>query len=89
MFVPSPIDNSYVPYTKRSVLKLNAGLFVDEASGKRRGGPRVMPQQQEANCTTAPPGTICWRGACDPTTRIQPVLRCDSFRCTKSDNVKC
>jgi hypothetical protein len=89
MFVPVPLDNSYVPYTKRSVLRCNAGLFVDGAPGKGRGGPRVVPQRQEADCTRSPPDTICWRGACDPASRMQPVLRCQNYRCTKSDEVSC
>ncbi len=44
MFVPAPIDNNYVPYTKRSVLKRNAGLFVDGSRGRARRAGRVAPQ---------------------------------------------
>jgi hypothetical protein len=46
MFVPAPIDNDFVPYTKRSMMLRNAGLFVDGAATKGRGGSRVVPQQQ-------------------------------------------
>jgi hypothetical protein len=46
MFAPAPIDNDFVPYTKRPVLKRNAGLFVDGTAGRGRGTPRVVPQQQ-------------------------------------------
>jgi hypothetical protein len=44
MFAPAPIDSDFVPYTKRPVLKRNAGLFVDGV-GRGRGTPRVVPQQ--------------------------------------------
>jgi hypothetical protein len=45
MFVPALMDKDFVPYTKRPVLKRNAGLFVDGAAGRRRGTVRVAPQQ--------------------------------------------
>jgi hypothetical protein len=45
MFVPAPIDKDFVPYTKRPVLKQNAGLFVDGAAGRGRATPRVVLQQ--------------------------------------------
>lgn len=45
MFVPAPIDKDFVPYTKRPVLKRNAGLFVDGGKSKRGSGARVALQQ--------------------------------------------
>jgi len=50
---------------------------------------RVVPQQ-EADCGTALPGTICWTGPCDPATRTRTVLRCNNSNgCTVQDTVPC
>jgi hypothetical protein len=39
MLLPVPIDNNFVPYTKRPVLRRNQDLFVDGG----RGGGGVAP----------------------------------------------
>ena len=44
MFKPAPIDNHFVPYTKRSRGKFNAPLFVDGGRGRRRAEARAAPQ---------------------------------------------
>lgn len=59
MFVPAPIDRDFVPYTKRAVLKHNAGLFVDGVAGRGRGTARVVPQQCPTSCYNLPDGTPC------------------------------
>jgi hypothetical protein len=41
MLAPAPIDSDFVPYTKRRVLRRNAGLFVD-GTGRGRATPRVV-----------------------------------------------
>jgi hypothetical protein len=48
MFVPGAIDFDFVPYTKRSRLRRNAGLFVDGARGGS-GGSRVVPQNWQCH----------------------------------------
>jgi hypothetical protein len=73
MFVPAPIEKDFVPYTKRSVLRRNAGLFVDGTFGRGRTGSRVVPQQGQ--CSNGPadngkqcgPGGVgrCLDGQCD------------------------
>jgi hypothetical protein len=73
MFVPAPIDISFVPYTKRRVLKHNAGLFVD-GTGGRGGASLVAPQFQfdPSFCFGKKNGTPCgftghghcFRGSC-------------------------
>jgi hypothetical protein len=68
MFKPAPIDKDFVPYTKRPVLRRNAGLFVDGARGRGRGGARVLPQQSALlnfqECVGKPAGVPCgyWNG---------------------------
>jgi len=57
MLTPAPIDNDVVPYTKRPVLRRNAGLFVDGNAGRSRGAPRVVPQIAE--CAGKEDGTPC------------------------------
>jgi hypothetical protein len=90
MVTLAPIDNSYVPYTKRPVLKHNAALFVDGTRGRNYGGARVVRQSTcEANCTIAAPGTRCWCGPCDPVTRTRPILRCHGNRCIDPDTEPC
>lgn len=68
MLTPAPIDRDVVPYTKRAVLKYNAGLFVD--GGKRSRRSRIVtastPTENDypcygRRCTVAPDG---W-GWCD------------------------
>jgi hypothetical protein len=61
MFAPAPIDSGFVPYTKRSVLKRNAGLFVDGTAGRGRGTPRVSLQQAGCVqfCTDKTDGMSC------------------------------
>jgi hypothetical protein len=56
MFLPAPIDKDFVPYTKRPVLKRNAGLFI---YGAARGsfGARVVPQRTQAICKY--PNQVC------------------------------
>ena len=56
MFVPAPIDKDFVPYTKRRILRRNAGLFVDAGGSRGGGAPRVVPQSQ---CAGQPNGTPC------------------------------
>jgi hypothetical protein len=52
------------------------------------GSSRVVPQ--EADCSRAPPGTICWVGPCDPATRRRPVLRCNNSNgCAIPGSVPC
>jgi hypothetical protein len=48
MIVRARIDKDFVPFTKRPILRRNAGLFVD-GSGRGRGGARVLAQTGE--CT--------------------------------------
>lgn len=58
MSMPAPIDLSFVPYTKRPMLRRNAGLFVDARRGRGRGAKsRVVPQTPE--CAGRPNGTPC------------------------------
>jgi hypothetical protein len=58
MFVPAPIERNYVPYTKRPVLRRNAGLFVDpSAAGRQGGASRVI--LQSSDCAGQPVGTQC------------------------------
>jgi hypothetical protein len=70
MFTPAPIDKDFVPYTKRPVLKRNAGLFVDGGRGRGRGGARVVPQNRECagQWNGKPcgyyPGMYCCDGEC-------------------------
>jgi hypothetical protein len=87
MFTPAPIDKNFVPHARRSVLPSDAGLIVH---GTVSGASRAKVVPQEADCGTAAPGTICWTGPCDPSTRTRPVLRCNgSDGCTVSDTVRC
>ncbi len=73
MFVPTPIDKNFVPYTKRPVLKRNAGLFVG-AGGKGRGASRAILQQStglecggKPDCVTScGPYAVCVKGSCVP-----------------------
>jgi hypothetical protein len=64
MLAPAPIDSDFVPYTKRRVLKRNAGLFVDGA-GRGRATPRVTLQQLAwnfpcvQNCDGTTDGRCC------------------------------
>lgn len=75
MFVPAPIDKDFLPYTMRSVLKRNAGLFVDGAAGKNRGGSRVVPQNYQCRsqadygkpCGANNAGQCCLDLSCDYT----------------------
>jgi hypothetical protein len=77
MFTPAPIDLNFVPYTKRRVLKRNAGLFVDGAAGAGRSGGRVTPQSASCAgrsdcsgpCHVFPDGTAlyCMGGECTAT----------------------
>jgi len=53
--MPAVIDRDYVPYTKRRVLRGNAGLFV-QAAGRSRGAALVVPQN---GCAGKPNGTPC------------------------------
>jgi hypothetical protein len=58
MFVPPPIDENYVPYTKRRVSRRNAALFVDPwTAGESSGAARVGPQSDD--CAGQPVGTTC------------------------------
>jgi hypothetical protein len=57
MFAPAAIDKSFVPYTKRRVLRRNAGLFVDAKAGGSRSISRVVPQSAE--CAGKRDGTPC------------------------------
>jgi len=61
MFVPVPVDNSFLPYTKRVVRKRNAGLFVDAGGSGASNGNVVA---QSADCFGKEPGTPCgyWNG---------------------------
>jgi hypothetical protein len=71
MLIPAPIDKTFVPYTKRLLLKHNASLFVD--AGKANV-PRVVPQVKNCSgkpdcwgpCHTFPDGTAlyCKNGEC-------------------------
>jgi hypothetical protein len=54
MVRPAPVPDYVAPYTKRPVLRHNAGLFVDGGRGKGRGGVHVVPQNQ-ANLGHLPP----------------------------------
>jgi hypothetical protein len=81
MFVPAPIDKNFVPYTKRPVLRRNAGLFVDATVAEGSGAPRVVPQviscAGKPDCTPChrfPDGTqlYCLNGECVGTERDCP-----------------
>jgi hypothetical protein len=74
MFVPAPIDKEFVPYTKRSVLRTNAGLFVDRATGRGRKARRVV-QQQVDECSGRPDCYPC--GYINGT----PYYRCLDQKC--------
>jgi hypothetical protein len=65
MFVPAPIDGTFVPYTKRRAAKHKAALFIEGASGRRRSGPRIIPQQT-MECLNNPVNAPC---GCNPVTR--------------------
>jgi hypothetical protein len=45
MLAPALIESDFIPYTKRRVVKRNAGLFVDGGAGRGGGTPRVVLQQ--------------------------------------------
>jgi hypothetical protein len=53
---PAAIDKDYVPYTKRPVLRSNAGLFV-AAFGRGGAGAHVV--LQAGGCVGKPNGTPC------------------------------
>jgi hypothetical protein len=59
MFVPAPIDMAFVPYTKRRVLKHNAGLFVDGTGGTGGSASRVAPQFDAGPCFGKKKGARC------------------------------
>jgi hypothetical protein len=56
MIAPAAVDKDYVPYTKRRVLRGNAGLFV-HAMGRGRGSARVA--LQNGGCAGRENGTPC------------------------------
>jgi hypothetical protein len=74
MFVPNPIDKNYIPYTKRPVLRRNAGLFVDGKSRGSRSSGRVVPQIAE--CAGKPDGTPC-----GPLYNGRRLLSCQNGEC--------
>lgn len=79
MFIPAPIDRDFVPYTKRPVLKRNAGLFVDGTGGRGRGVSGVVPQSAlawEGDCSKLSPGDYCYIGSCSQGSR--QVRRCNA-----------
>jgi len=57
MVAPAPIPQYVAPYTKRTVLRHNASLFVDGGRGRGHGGARVVPQI--GDCAGMPDGTPC------------------------------
>jgi hypothetical protein len=67
MYTPVSVDKDFVPYTKRPVLKRNAGLFVDGAAGRGGSVPRVFPQSSppwEGDCSKLGPNAPCYIGSC-------------------------
>jgi hypothetical protein len=79
MFVAAPIDRNFVPHKKRSVLRRNAGLFVDGKTGSGRGASRVVLQAAwEGDCSKLPPGAYCYIGSCRQ--GIRQVRKCDADR---------
>lgn len=58
MYVPGPIDKSYVPHTKRPVLRGTAALFVDPSS-RRTGSASLVVPQQSSECAVLPQGSRC------------------------------
>jgi hypothetical protein len=71
MFVPAPIDDRYVPYTQRSLLKRNVGLLVD--SGRVRGSGATSVAQLQAtgmfcadkdDCVRCGYQRVCVNGSC-------------------------
>ncbi len=70
MIAPAAVDRDYIPYTKRPVLRANAGLFVLPL-GRGRGGARVA--LQNGGCAGKPNGTPC--GA-------YPGMACCDGECT-------
>ena len=77
MFVPAPIDKSFVPYTKRPMLRRNAGLFVDGGAGRGRVVPQVASCARKPDCTPChrfPDGTqlYCLNYECVGTERDCP-----------------
>lgn len=69
MFTPAPMDESFVPYTKRPIRKNNSRLFVNGGKGRSRGAARVVPQMRMYD--PCPPGWECQRclndqGWCSP-----------------------
>jgi hypothetical protein len=76
MFVPAPIDSDFLPYTKRPVLKRNAGLFVD-GTARRGRGARVVPQNYQ--CGPNDIGKACGvnnAGICCPDLTCSLTGRC-------------
>jgi hypothetical protein len=82
MFRLAPIDNDFVPYSRRRIRKNNAGLFV---KGRRRGGaapPAVALQQSGLQCRyqcdslNCPAGMVCDQrgGGCQLRYRVPECL---------------
>lgn len=72
MYTPAPIDKDFVPYSKRPVLRRNAGLFVDGAAKRDSGASRVVPQNPQCagkpnftSCGSYPGILLLW-GLCQP-----------------------
>lgn len=57
MMEPISAKRGLVPYTKRQVLRRNAGLFVHSSARRGAGGTRVV--LQNAECAGKPNGTPC------------------------------
>jgi hypothetical protein len=62
MFVPAPIDKSFVPYSNRSVLRRNAALIIDAGGGGKGGGTSRVVLQSE--CAGKRFGTDCGAALC-------------------------
>jgi hypothetical protein len=59
MFGTSPIDKNFVPYTKRPVLRRNAGLFVRTTGGGGRAARGALVAPQNTGCAGKANGTPC------------------------------
>lgn len=72
MFLPARIDNDFVPYTKRRVLRRNAGLFVDAGGPRGRDAARAVPQRRsmgmecvgKPDCYPCDGGYVCVNEYC-------------------------
>jgi hypothetical protein len=67
--VSLPVDDDFVPYAKRPVLRRNQDLFVDGGRGGGGAAPAASVSPAAGYCGpggTCPPNQICWGGYCIP-----------------------